>query len=83
MCFSKNVLLKPQTALAPMPTATPSASLRFASAHGRGMYVITPQHQGNRIMEFVLFSSLPRFTGKGWGWGPDLPMQNYMEIVKG
>ncbi len=26
--------------------------------------------------------SLPRFTGKGQGWGTDLPIQNYMDIGK-
>ncbi len=31
-------------------------------------------------MESDIFGSLPLFKGKGWGWGTDLPTQNYPDI---
>ena len=31
---------------------------------------------------FALKNTPSRFTGRGWGMGPDLPMQNYIDIGK-
>ena len=31
---------------------------------------------------FALISSPSLFKGRGWGMGPDLPIQNYMDIGK-